>query len=88
MTFVEFVQWLATSGALGAVSYFLLQCIKALFPSVKDKVASIASVLMAAIVGIVATFAVPYLNNLPPWIDQVWPIIVWLWSQLFYEIMK
>jgi hypothetical protein len=86
MNFAEFVKWLGGTAALGAVSAFALQAIKALFPSVKDNMAKIASVVFAALASIVAQLALPVIPQLPAEIEQFWPVIVWLWSQIVWGI--
>lgn len=88
MTFVEFVRWLATAGALGVVSSVVVQALKALVPGLADIKAKIISILVATFVSIVATLAVPYLGQVPADVERFWPLIVWAVSQLWYEVIK
>jgi len=88
MTFAEWVLWLTTSAALGVVSSWILTAIKLAFPAVKDTVAKIASGLLAAVVCGLAIQVVPYLGQVPAWVEQFWPIIVWAASQIWYELTK
>jgi len=88
MTFVELVKWLATSAALGVVSTFVMQALKALFPAIRDQSAKIISVVVAALVSVGATLALPFLPQVPAWVEQFWPTLVWLASQLWYELIK
>lgn len=84
--FLEFVKWLAGTAALGAVSAFALQAIKALWPAVKDDMAKIASVVFAALASVAAQLLLPVVPQLPAEIEQFWPVIVWLWSQVIWGI--
>ena len=88
MSFVDFVKWLATSAALGITSTAIMQVIKAIWPRVKDKAAAIASVIVAALIAAGAIAALPYLGEVPAWVETYWPIAIWLWSQLWYQTIK
>ncbi len=88
MSFAEWVLWLGTSAALGVISSVILTVIKKAFPAVQDKVAVIASVLLAAVVSAVAVLAAPYLDQLPPAVETFWPMIVWVAGQVWYEVTK
>lgn len=85
-SFAEFVKWLASGAALGALSAFGFQALKAIFPSLRDDVAKIGSVIFAALLNGLARTLIPVLPQLPPAIDQYWPVITWLWSQVVWEI--
>lgn len=87
MTFVAFVSWLASAAALGAISSFLFQALKALFPALKDDYAKIGSVVFAALLNVAAQQVLPILPTLPAWIEQLWPVMTWLWSQVVYELL-
>ena len=86
-TFSEFVIWLASAAALGVVSSVLVQLIKAVFLAVQDTKAKIVSVLAACALSILAQLAVPFLPEVPAWVDQLFPTIAWLWSQIVWEII-
>ena len=88
MTFADFVKWLASSAALGVLSSILLDVLKVVFPSLKANLAKYASVILAAVVSIVAQYAVTFLPQVPPWVEQIWPVIIWIWSQVWYEVKK
>lgn len=85
MSFAEFVVWLASSAALGAVSSLAFQLLKRAFPTLQDMYAKIGSVIFAAVLSVAAQYAVPLLPELPAWVEQLWPIVVWIWSQIAYE---
>jgi len=84
---VEFCEWLAGAAALGVVASYVTQLLKALVPSIKDKSAVIASVCIAALVNVAANLVKPYLGGLPPEVAQMWPVIVWAVSQLWYALI-
>ncbi len=88
MTFAEWVLWLASSAALGVVASYLLTLIKMVFPAVKDTVAKIASGLLAAVICGLAVQILPYLGQVPAWVETYWPILVWAVSQIWYELTK
>lgn len=84
---VEFCEWLAGAAALGVVASYVTQLLKALIPSIKDKSAVVASVLVAALVNVAANLVRPYLSDLPPGAAQMWPVVVWAVSQLWYALI-
>lgn len=88
MSFGEFIAWLCSSAALGVISSVVLTVIKKVFPSVADNVAKYASGILAAVVSAVALWLAPQLGQVPAWVSTVWPIIVWLAGQIWYEITK
>lgn len=87
MTFADSIRWLATAGALGIVSTYAVQVIKALFPQVKDKMTVIVSIVAAAVLSIAANLALPYLGTVPPQVEQFWPIVVWAVQQAWYQLI-
>lgn len=87
MNLSEFVLWLASAGALGAISSFLFQALKVLIPGLEDRWAKIGSVVFAAVLSVIAQQVVPLLPQVPEWVTQLWPMVVWLWQQLTYELI-
>jgi len=85
MSFAEFVLWLGSSAALSVVSSLLLTIIRKVFPQIVEKWAIVASVLLAALASIAAMLLKPYLGVLPPFVEQLWPFVVWIVQQLWYE---
>ncbi len=88
MTFSAFIVFLASAGALGGIASVALQIVKAVFPAVQDKSAKIASVIVATLVAIGATLALPFLGQMPPAVEQFFPLVCWLASQIWFEIIK
>jgi hypothetical protein len=88
MTFNEFLAWLAAPAALGIVSSFIVTAIKALTPTVADRIAVLVSIIVAAVLSVGAGFALPYVGRIPPEIAAYWPIVVWSASQLWWELTK
>lgn len=87
MTFVEFMRWLASTAATGVVASYVVQAIKLVFPQVQDEVAVRVSVIVAAVVALAAYLVLPYMQQLPPVVEQIWPIIAWLASYIWFEIV-
>ena len=88
MSFGEFLLWLSTSAAWGAVSSICLTVIKLIWPGVEDKLAVILSFLLAALASVAAILIQPYLGQFPSWWNTLWPIIVWVAGQIWYELTK
>lgn len=86
MSFGEFVLWLGSSAALSVVSSLLLTVIRKALPQIEEKRAVVASVLLAALASLAAMALKPYLGYLPPWVEQIWPFVVWIVQQLWYEV--
>lgn len=84
MTFAEWVGLLASVASLGAIAAAITAVVKRLtgLEGVKIK---LLSALLAAAVNVVATLALPYLAELPPVVEQFWPVLVWIVSQVWYE---
>ena len=87
MSMVEFVTYLAGAAALGVVSSFVVTALKKLL-GIEGTAAKVASVAIAALVNVAANLALPYLDNLPVWVAQFWPVAVWLAGQIWYELTK
>ena len=88
MSFAEWLVWLGSAGALGVISSVVLTVIKLIFPALRDVYAKIASGVIAAIVSALALLLVPFLPQMPLWVEQFWPIVVWAVSQIWYELTK
>ncbi len=87
MTFADSIRWLASAGVLGVVSSYIVVAIKAFFPEVQDKVSVIVSIATAAVLAILANLALPHLAQIPPQIEQFWPIVVWAVQQAWYQFV-
>jgi hypothetical protein len=88
MSFSEFLAWLAAPAALGIVSSFIVNAIKAFKPTVEDRIAVAVSIIVAALLSVGAKLVLPYANNLPPELVAYWPVLVWAAGQLWYELTK
>lgn len=84
----ELVLFLASTGAIGVVSTYVTQGIKKLFPMVADEIAVRVSVIVAAVVSLCAFLALPYMRQLPPIVEQVFPVLAWLVSYIWFQVIK
>jgi hypothetical protein len=84
MTFVGFVTWLATPAALAVVSSLVVQVLKRVWPSVQQQLAVAISIAVAAVASVVAMYALPWVAQLPPDVERLWPVVVWALQQLWY----
>ena len=87
MTLIEIVRWLASTAAAGVVASYVTQVIKMIWPQVADEVAVRVSVIMAAVIALAAWLALPYMQQLPPVVGQVWPMVSWLVSYVWFEFV-
>jgi len=87
MSFIELVRWLASTAAAGVVASYAVQVIKLIWPKVADEIAVRVSVIVAAVVTLVAWLVLPYMQALPPVVGQVWPILSWLASYIWFELV-
>ena len=86
MSFADFVKYLGSAAALAAVSSILLQLLRKVRPAVDENIAFVLSILFAAVIAIGAKMAIPYLGELPPEIENFWPVIVWAIQQVWWRI--
>lgn len=84
MTFADWVKMLAAVGSLGAIAAAITAIVKRAFGFEGVQI-RLLSALLAAIINVLATLAVPYLGQLPPVIEQFWPVLVWIAGQIWYE---
>jgi len=84
---IAFLLWLASFPALGVVASYALQGLKALFPRIKDKAAVIASVLLTAVAAIAANLLLARGIVIPAWLEQLWPTLTWLISQIWFAFV-
>ena len=87
MTLAEFLMWLASAAAPGVVSSVIVDFIKAVWPSVEDKKAAAISIVVALVASAVALALQPYIGDIPPELEQVWPFIVWAVQQIWYQFI-
>ena len=87
MTLAEFLQWLATAAAPAVVSSLIVDFIKAVWPDVEEKKAAAVSIVVAMLASALALVAQPYIGDIPPELEQVWPLIVWAIQQLWYQFI-
>ncbi len=86
MTFLAFVTWLATPAALAVVSSLVVQVLKKVYPSIQQQLAVAVSVAVAAVLSVVAMYALPWVKTLPPDVERLWPVVVWALQQLYYQL--
>ena len=87
-TFVEWVKWVASAGALGVISSFLVEFVKFVKPQIEDRVAVAVSILVAALCSGLALYTIPFLDGIPYQVELYWPIIVWAAQQLWFTLVK
>lgn len=88
MSFEEFLRYVATPAAMGAVSSIVLAIVRRLWPEIQEGLAVVASLLVAVIAYGVAAYLLPLLPQLPPELELYWPAVVYLAQQIWYWLMK
>ncbi len=83
----EVLLWLASFPALAIIASYFVQAIKAVFPGVKDKAALVLSVVCAGAVCIGANYLLSLNVPIPAWVEQLWPTVAWVLSQLWYTFV-
>ena len=78
MTMEQFVQYIVTPAGLGVVTTIVMQILQRWAPELKDDFAFIASVLLAALFGLLGYCFLPWMAALDPAIAKVvWPVLTW-----------
>ena len=86
MSMKEFLQYLVTPAGLGFVVMAVMYVIQKAKPEVKDDLAFVVSVILAAVVGIGAYYLIPFVDKLPPEIGTViWPVLVWAANYIWFR---
>lgn len=88
MTFEEFIRYIATPGSLGAISSVVLAIVRRVWPEIDEDLAFVASVALAALAYVLASFVLPMLPELPAELELYWPAVVFLMQQIWYWLMK
>ncbi len=84
---LEFFRNLATIAGAGVAASYVMQLVKLIFPRVADEIAVRVSVIVAGVIALGAYLLLPYLQNLPPIIGQIWPVLSWLASYIWFELV-
>ena len=88
MSIGEIVRYLADPAKLGAIAFVVMAIAKKLWPALADDWAWALSVVVAALVAVVAILLGPKIPALPPEVLAVWPVIVWAVSQIIHKLAK
>ncbi len=88
MTLSEFLRYVATPAGAGAIVTLLMYVIQSARPDIQENAAFFLSVGLAFVAGLVAYYAIPYAEKLPPDVaNVVWPMLVWAWNYVYYRFI-
>lgn len=84
-TIAAFIAWVALTSNLAPMSSVLLQLIKRLNPGLENAKAMALSIVFSCMGCLVANIAQPYVADLPPIVNVIWPILWWALQQFWYS---
>jgi len=82
------IMWLVSAEAIGIVSSLALAVIRKIWPSINEDYAWIAAILFAAVASAIARLAIPWIPQIPTWVNTLWPVIVLLGQQLWFYVTR
>jgi len=82
----EFVAFLAGTGALGIVSSLAIAALRIAMPAIANDYAVFFSIFVAVAMNAVAKALVPYVDNFPLALYEMWPTFIWLAQQAWYYL--
>jgi len=82
----EFVAFLAGTGALGIISSLAVAALRIAMPAIANDYAVFFSMIVAVAVNAIAKALVPYVDNFPSALYEMWPTFIWVAQQAWYYL--
>jgi len=83
---VEFITFLAGTTGLGVVSSLAVAAIRIVCPEIDSDYAFFFSMVIAVFFNMVAKTILPYVQNLPAGLYEIWAALVWLAQQVWHYL--